>query len=495
MALLLQSCDKDSCTQAPTSGTTDGGYDPVFNADGGFIITYGMLDKRYNEITFPGTHNSYSSFYRLPYEPWCRNQYVGISEQMNLGIRYIELDVNDALNVDHGDCPDGEDILYYFGWIIGYASDHPHQVITVRISGLVEPLTAEGAYWRINERIEQTDLYKYVYNWNPTVPNDDRGRCYIPDPWPTLGEMIDSGKNVMFLHIDAGVNDETGFMGTDYGDYHVYPSYRAYDLEDLSKLALKWAPLAKYQETDLFPDDRVVNFIIIDYFAPWGNPPINIVDACNRLNFERFGIDWQSSEGCWELYPYEFDDSRVEHISQVSALKAEVEGAIADFHFQISLDGHEVNGKIVSTGCQNHKTDWKRLPEWAVDGDFFTRWCGSDNTPGHTWGIDLGESKPIDEIAFAWEYPHHRPGYEVWASNDDSKFADGISREELVGDDGWTRVVGPMPRSGLDGLLWDIQAFQYTGTSDWRYIKVKVTDTDSNDYPTFIEVRLYGPAN
>ena len=31
----------------------------VFNDDGGFVITNEMLGKRYDQVTFPATHNSF----------------------------------------------------------------------------------------------------------------------------------------------------------------------------------------------------------------------------------------------------------------------------------------------------------------------------------------------------------------------------------------------------------------------------------------------------
>ena len=60
LILALVSCEDSSVTTPEIIGENGGAYDPVFSADGGFVITHGMLDKRYNEITFPGTHNSYA---------------------------------------------------------------------------------------------------------------------------------------------------------------------------------------------------------------------------------------------------------------------------------------------------------------------------------------------------------------------------------------------------------------------------------------------------
>lgn len=553
LALLLGGCEEDNDVQAPVTSIASGGYDPVFNADGGFVITYGMLDKRYNEITFPGTHNSFAG------PDWdvlgfgvCENQNLYVSEQLDKGIRYIELDVENYLHVAHGcACRTTYSINQYFNDVKRYARDHPHQVITVRISDLNDcdgPCLGIGcAYERINGRLEDSGLDAYLYNWNPTVPKTSCDRCYIPDPWPTLREMIDSGKNVMFLHnrdcCFHGVIDEGLFWEDFVEGGNLKWFYDAQELRDLCKMNTVWAPprsrqqdipyrlflvecepdrgdpggneryaaknndgrklyqLAKHQETEILPGGRAVNFIIIDYFARTtaGHLPIDIVDACNRLNYERFGIDWKNSESFWELYPYEFDDSKADYIRQAPFLTAEVEKAIDDFKSGKDLYWNVRTGKIVSTFSQEFWRNFRLIPEWAVDDDFFTRWCGVNwdvdppYTPPHAWAIDLGESKPVNEIAIAWEYPDHRPGYEVYASNDD-RFADGISQEELLDESGWDLVAEGTKVVDGEVLLWDQKTFQTFDNSKWRYIKVKVTDTGGHEWPTFWELRLFGPA-
>jgi hypothetical protein len=162
LMLSLWSCEEDAGIQIPAPGTKSVGYDPVFNADGGFVITYGMLDKRYNEITFPGTHNSFAG------PDWdiigfgvCENQNLYVSEQLDLGIRYIELDVENYLHVAHGcGCRTTYSINQYFNDVKRYAREHPHQVITVRISDLADcdgpPLGNVHAYERINGRLEDS---------------------------------------------------------------------------------------------------------------------------------------------------------------------------------------------------------------------------------------------------------------------------------------------------------------------------------------------------
>jgi hypothetical protein len=496
-----------------------------------------MLDKRYNQITFPGTHNSGSYLFRDK----CDNQDLDIQTQLDYGIRHIELDVDLLLNVFHAECHSLLSLRSQLEVVRDYAKAHPRQVITVKIGDLGDGLDAMALLERANRTLEDSNLDDYVFNWDPTMGEATLGKCYIPDPWPTMREMIESGRNVMFFHSreisEYNVIDEGMYENLGYGNRALSYFYDAYDLEHLHKLNTRWAPprerqqelphhlflvecepdwhawggsrlaasrnndgrklyqLARYQEQELLPDQRAVNFIIVDYFAATaaGHLPIDVVDACNRLNYERFGIDWKSSDGFWELYPYEFDDSKVDVIRRVRSLKEEVAAAYDDFMGAVDLDGHERRGTIVATGYRPGVGDWKHLPEWAVDDDFYTRWCGESSDASDAWGIDLGDSRAIDEIAIAWEYPRRRPGYEVYASNDDSKFADGISRTELADDTGWNLVAAGTRVTGGGVRLWDRKSFRDTGTSNWRYVKVKVTDAGEYERPTFYELRLFGP--
>lgn len=443
LILLLSTCDKDSRQNiSGPAGPTAGVYDPVFNADGGFVITYGMLDRRFNEISFPGTHNSYAGV-GSNWPLTCKNQGLTIAQQLENGIRYIEFDINDLLYVCHGAC------IGHFNErlmeVRDYARNHPGQVITARIADCVGGLGPLESYGRVNGRLEDTGLDAYVYNWDPTKAKDDPRRCYIPDPWPTLREMINSGKNVIFLHERTihYVVDEGYCLGAKYGD-NGGPAGSATIQEQFSRYMVYWAPpqirqsdapyrlflmefcadggdlvnpagdkesaaknndgrrlyqVAKHFEEVLLNDNRAPNFINVDYFrsSNAGHLPIDVVDACNRLNHERFGIDWETSEAFWELYPYEFDDTRKEYVTQLEGIQAELDLVVADLKAQRNLDGHEDKGQIVATTYHtpfwDRGYDWKCLPEWAVDNDLWTRWCGSSSGDNHTWGIDLGERK------------------------------------------------------------------------------------------------------
>ena len=135
-------------------------------------------------------------------------------------------------------------------------------------------------------------------------------------------------------------------------------------------------------------------------------------------------------------------------------------------------------GMIRSHTCKGY-LDWVRLPEWAMDNDMFTRWCGSaaGSSHHHAFIIDLGESKPVDEVTIAWEFPHRRPGYTLYVSNDDSRFADGISVDELNDADGWTAAVSYRRVEIHNAFYWDRISVNVPGVTKWRYFKIRMDDT------------------
>jgi hypothetical protein len=79
-------------------------------------------------------------------------------------------------------------------------------------------------------------------------------------------------------------------------------------------------------------------------------------------------------------------------------------------------------------------------------------------------------------------------------SNDDGRFANGISNDELLNDTGWTAVVVQASERPhiRPAELWDMRAVNHPDSV--RYVKIKVTDADTEYWPSFCEVKLYGPA-
>lgn len=509
-------------------------HSAIYNQDGGFVITNAMLDMPYNKITFPGTHNSFASSGFLSTE---RNQDLSITAQLENGIRVFDFDLDMFLALRHGST--AVPLNPRLESIKNYAAAHPNQIITVRINDYAS--TSGNMYSRVNGRLEDTGLDDYIYNWNPNVAKDNSGRCYIPHTWPTLRQMIDAGKNVLFIHNSGesghDIVDSSASRGLKYSDFKSTKTFHHYgvqNLEEFSRIHNIWDPahndrqknganrlfhievcpdgssagdrnaatknndgrrlyqIAKQYETELLPDGRVPYVIAVDFFKnnTVNNLPINVVDACNRLNAERAGVDFRNSSYSWELYPYEFSSSKKELLSGIASVQNEIKAIYNDYVNGKDLDGHEDKGDIVSTTYQR-LYDFDRMPEYAIDNDFNTRWTGSSSRPNHTWGIDLGAQYELTDIAIAWEFSHKIPAYTVYVSNDHRRFRDDMNNKDLLSDSGWTKaVIQPHERGNLSTPIpWDMG----TLSGKYRYIKIKVTDADSAYWPAIQEIKLYGP--
>jgi hypothetical protein len=579
-----------ACDRGPVGPATK--EDPIYNADGGFIITQGMLDMQYNQITFPATHNSFAG---PDWDDNCGNQHLTVFEQLHHGIRFIELDVDREGCASHGGwCT--QPLIPLLEQIREYAREHPRQIITIRISDLASdrrktdctvirnpddwvdkgcniprplidpcapPPEPIDSYEMVNWCMEFTGLDAYIYNWDASISyNRKLEKCYVPERWPTLREMINSGKNIMFIHHKSlhDILDSGYFRGLEFNDYNDtkhHDMYKSFQLADLSKMQSVWEPahcerqkegndrlfllecnanmwkacgtflnlvwemcplsyrscndgrrlyqLAKQHEEDpfLLPGDRVVNFIAVDYYMSTEEYhggfrlPINVVDACNRLNYERVKrFDWKNCSFAWELEPHEFDKSKTEYTQQIGALREEVVKAIHDYKTSSDgLFGLEFLGGIISTAAhrqmshsehsEGKPTDWRWLPEWAVDDDYYTAWRGMN------WGgslvIDLRARCAIDEIAIAWKYSHRAPGFNVYASNDGE-----VMNNLPTNTAGWTLVATRPARLKHTPQMWDKVAFPLCSS---KYVKIELTEEGAYWGSAIFELRVYGPKN
>ncbi len=474
--------------------------DTIVSNVGGFIITEGMLDKRINEITLPGTHNSFANNKedrRWPaslyyFSDLSQNHYLKIEEQLDAGIRYIELDINNFLDLVHGTAIAGHAYLdNVLVDIKNWVESHPSQVVIVRVSNLNGGLSANDSYHRINGRLENTGLWEYLYNWDYSKPKDDEGRCFVPSEWPTLGEMIDNNKNVIFLHND-GYGDHD-IIDTYYYNWNnsinngwtakhmeqLHPSngiwHSSSQGNELNRFYLiEFCPDTKpagdrngalknndgrrlYQLADatrsILPSDRDVNIITIDYYY---ERPVSVVDACNRLNYERFGYDFSITADYWEDTP---KGNRV---------------------------NHAFNKDVYTTGIDNYEVqtydgvDIERIPANAVDHDLFTRWTAKDQN-NHDLYIDLGSTIPINEVAIAWEYGStgQVPTYDVIVSNDGQNWSTVYSYDR-----------GSTDYNMMDSLVdtWYTCSFNEIST---RYVGIRVLNTTDTRWASIFEIEVY----
>ncbi|KAI9764076.1 MAG: hypothetical protein M1840_008880 [Geoglossum simile] len=119
------------------------------------------------------------------------NQRKNVTEQLNDGIRILQGQVHKqkkVLHFCHTDCKflDAGPIIDYFTMVANWINSHPNDVVTIILgNGDCTPVSA------FKDPLQKSGLASLAYI-PPKVP-------MRLDDWPTLGELIDSGKRVIIF--------------------------------------------------------------------------------------------------------------------------------------------------------------------------------------------------------------------------------------------------------------------------------------------------------
>lgn len=152
-----------------------------------------LCSRKYSAVTFVGAHDS-------PFvgDLLTQNQNIDVTDQLNLGVRYLQgqthkslLDAQ-TLELCHTSCieEDSGSLSDYLKTVVSWLSAHPQQVVTLLLTNgdNVDVSLFDSAFKNANA----VDL---VY-----TPADGAAAPLKLDSWPTLGDMINSGKRlVVFL--------------------------------------------------------------------------------------------------------------------------------------------------------------------------------------------------------------------------------------------------------------------------------------------------------
>jgi len=150
----------------------------------------GLCPRSYGNVTFIGAHDSFA--YSLDPALLSRDQDYDIPYQMSKGVRLLQAQSHmwgGVLHFCHTNCLlyNGGPVIDYLTKVKKFLDQNPTEVLTLLFTN------PEGAsvstVWK--PIFDQAGLTPYVY-----VPP------HIPmkfDEWPTLGEMIKSGKRVVFF--------------------------------------------------------------------------------------------------------------------------------------------------------------------------------------------------------------------------------------------------------------------------------------------------------
>jgi hypothetical protein len=148
-----------------------------------------LCDRRYNEVAFPMTHNSFA-IVSDGFRPGANaNQSRSIQQQLRDGVRVFMLNTyryGGDVMMCHGNCGLGmsshQNALRIFE---SFLEAHSQEVITIIYQDFITPESAEKEF-------EAAGLLDTVYTHDPQ------------NPWPTLGEMTSANKRLVVLAENRG---------------------------------------------------------------------------------------------------------------------------------------------------------------------------------------------------------------------------------------------------------------------------------------------------
>lgn len=142
-----------------------------------------LCDRRYDQVTLPGTHNSMASEDAGFFRGANANHTRGVKQQLSDGIRLLMLDVYNDENGEsgtrvlcHGPCILGQlPHVEVLADIAAFLDDNPGEVVSILYENYVGPEA-------IAEDLMTAGLLERAYSH----PEPSQ-------PWPTLGQLIEAG--------------------------------------------------------------------------------------------------------------------------------------------------------------------------------------------------------------------------------------------------------------------------------------------------------------
>ncbi|KAI1773412.1 PLC-like phosphodiesterase [Hypoxylon cercidicola] len=142
-----------------------------------------LCDRVYSNVTFAGAHNS--PFVGIGPSD---NQFTSPTDQLNQGVRFLQAQTHDkdgVIEMCHTSCilKDAGTLESYLGEIKTWVDGNPNEVVTLLITNPdAIDITKYG------DTFKSTGLESYVFT---------PGAQLSLSEWPTLGNMISSGKRVV----------------------------------------------------------------------------------------------------------------------------------------------------------------------------------------------------------------------------------------------------------------------------------------------------------
>lgn len=173
-----------------------------------------LCTRRYSNVTFIGAHDSFA--YSIDPLALARDQEVDIPTQLALGVRLLQaqahLNRKGVLHFCHTSCYlfDGGSVANYLKKVKTFLDANPNEVLALLFTN-PEGLSVKDV-WK--PAFDNSSITPLIYV-PPTIPLKQ-------SDWPTLGDMIDSGKRVV-VFMDSSTN--TGAVDFILPEFSMVPSF------------------------------------------------------------------------------------------------------------------------------------------------------------------------------------------------------------------------------------------------------------------------------
>jgi len=157
-----------------------------------------LCERKYGNTTFVGAHDSFA-FSSNPLA-LSGTQEVDVTNQLMLGVRLLQVQAHKNgkdVHLCHTSCVlyDGGKVVNYLRKVKRFLDRHPNEVLTIIIAN---PENLSASLWK--PVFENSGIADMAYI-PPQVP-------MTREDWPTLKEMLDSGKRVV-IFIDKGAEEKS----------------------------------------------------------------------------------------------------------------------------------------------------------------------------------------------------------------------------------------------------------------------------------------------
>jgi len=158
-----------------------------------------LCNRSYGDVTVIGAHNSFSVSKSIL--NFSANQNVDVVKQLDLGVRLLQGSAHNQdghLEMCHTSCllEDGGKLIDYLKKVKGWLDAHPNEVLTLLFTN-PDKLDVKQSWQPV---LQESGIESLVY----TPPRSAMGF----QDWPTLGQMIDSGKRVViFMDYDMNTSE------------------------------------------------------------------------------------------------------------------------------------------------------------------------------------------------------------------------------------------------------------------------------------------------